>query len=516
MTPMVSAEHPGTTRPSLGRLARPFVAGVMGLLSIAATFLPAVDGMTGEWIALALLVPVVTWCALPIHRAAIRGVASGRMTSWALASVGIAATFAWSIDAALAEDGASGHLVPVVLVTTLMIVACHIAEPTGHDESVDPAPSWLPPLVLAVAAGAWAGWGVADGWRHAGSVGVAVLLVAAPAALLLAEPAAQLVARRRGAEIGVLVAGVDAMRAACRIDTIVLAKNGTVTTGELSVSAVDPVDPEHLRNLRWFAGALAHGSDHPIAHAIAKLAPRGRLSNVVTQPLIGISGAVDRHPVRIGVPRWIGVEGTEGLGTQVAVEVDGRALGWITVGDTVRPDARQGVDRLRLMGLEPILVSNRPEADTTHLADQTGIVTHYPRMTVDGCVALVERLQADGHVVAMVGRLGANAPALRAADLAISTAGEAPDGGVALAEVDVRGVGDAISLMRCTRSTMVANRRWAVIGMLVPLPFAAAGLIAPLYAPLIPLACLGGVIASSAKIPRSLRNAGDAAPNPRP
>jgi Cu+-exporting ATPase len=336
-----------------------------------------------------------------------------------------------------------------------------------------------------------------------------VLLVAAPTALVLAEPFAQVVARRRGVEIGVLTAGVDAMRAARQIDTIVLAKNGTVTTGELSVAAVDPVDPEHLRNLRWFAGALSHSSDHPIAHAIAKLAPRGRVSNVVTQPLIGISGSVDRHPVRIGIPRWIGVEGTEGRGTQVAVEVDGRALGWITVGDTLRPDARKGVERLSSMGLHAILVSNRPEADTTHLADQTGIETHYPGMTVDGCVALIRRLQEDGHVVAMVGKLATNAPSLRAADLAISTVGDVPDDGVVLAEIDIQSVGDAIALMRSTLATMLTNRRWAVIGMLVPVPFAAAGLIEPLYAPLVTLACMIGVIASSSKIPRKQRVAPD-------
>lgn len=508
MTPIVSAEHPGAPQPKIARHARPLIAGLLGIFGIAATFLPATDSVDVEWLPLALMVPAVVWCALPIHLNAGQRIATGQLTSWALASIGILAAFAWSIHAVV-TDGAMGHLIPVALATLLVVIAQHVAELAGQDEALDPAPAWLSPLVLAIAIAATILWGLARGWEAGATAGVSVLLIAAPAALLLAEPAALVVGSRRGSDIGLLSASIGAMRATHRIDTIVLDKDGTITTGELSVMAVEPVDPEHVRNLRWFAGALSHSSDHPIARAIAKLAPRGRVSNVMTQPLIGISGTVDRHPVRIGIPSWIGVDNTEGLGTQVGVEVDGRALGWITVGDTMRPDARSGVDRLNAMGLEPILVSSRPAADTAHLADQAGIVRHHSRMSVDGCLALVEQLQSEGRVVAMAGKLGANAPALRAADLAISTAGEAPDDGIVLAEVDVRGVGDAISLLRSTLSTMLTNRRWAMIGMLAPIPLAAAGLIEPIYAPLFSLACMIGVAMNSSRVPRKQRQAAD-------
>lgn len=504
MTPLVSAERPGAMRPKLARHARPLIAGVLGAVGVGATFVPALDEVAVEWVALAVLVPLVSWCALPVHVAAARSIRRGRLTAEVLASVGIVAAFAWSVHGLFSEQ-AMGHLVPVALSAVLAVIAQHVTELAGRDESDDSAPAWLPPLVLVIAAAALAAWWAADGARAGASAAVSVLLVAGPGALMLAVPAALLVGSRRGSQIGVLAAGIDAMQATQRIDTVVLDKEGTVTTGELSVMTVEPVDPEHLRNLRWFAGALAHCSDHPVARAIAKLAPRGRVSNIAVQPDIGLSGSVDRHPVRIGRATWIGIEGTEGLGVQVAVEVDGRALGWITVGDTPRVEARKGVERLGGIGLDPILVSDRPEADTAHLAGLAGIATHHSEMTVDGCVSLVERLQSDGRVVAMVGNHAVNAPALTAADLAISTVGDSPSDGITLADIDVQHVGEAIVLMRSTLSTMLTSRRGAVIGMLVPMPFAAAGLVEPLYAPLVPLACMVGVAVNSSKISRRQR-----------
>jgi Cu+-exporting ATPase len=344
------------------------------------------------------------------------------------------------------------------------------------------------------------GWALADGPRAGASAAVSVLLIAAPGALLLASPAVMLISARRGEKIGVLAASTDAILAASTIDTIVLDKDRTITTGELTVTAIEPVESANLRNLRWFAGALAHSSDHPVSRAIAKLAPRGRVSNFLAQPQIGISGSVDRHPVRIGTPRWIGIADVAVLGTQVAVEVDGRALGWITVSDIVRTEARRGVDQLGQLGLKPILVSDRPEADTAHLAERTGISTHHSTMTVDGCVALVQRLRAEGRVVAMAGTSEANGPALRAADLAISTAGESMGGGIVLSEVDVQGVGDVLGLLRGARAKIATNQRWAVVGMLAPIPLAAAGVIGPMLAPLFSLACIVGVGVNSARI----------------
>lgn len=507
-----SGARPGVLRAGAARSqVRLLVAGLLGIAGVVATFVPALDHSVGAWVRLALLAPVVGWCALPVHRAAVRDIARGRLSSGALGSLGVLAAYGWSIHA-VATDRSSQHLVPVAIASILLVLAHRAVELTGREVADDPAPAWLPPLVVVAAASALVGWWSVDGTRAGTSAGLSVLLAAGPAALLLAEPVALLVGRRRASALGVLAAGVAAIQATRRIDTIVLDKDGTVTTGELRVMAVDPVDPEHLRNLRWFAGALSHSSDHPIARAISKLAPRGRVSDVVTRPDIGISGSVDQHPVRIGAPSWIGVEVSAGLGTRIGVEVDERALGWITVGDTVRRDARAGVDRLRALGLEPILVSDRPEADTADLAAQTGIGVHHAQMSGGGCAAVVRHLQAQGRVVAMVGRCGAHAPALRAADLAISTAGQSVGDGIALAEVDVRGVGDVIGVMRSIVATMVANRRLAGIGMLVALPFAAAGWIEPMYAPLPPLVGMMAVAVNASRIP-SKQPATDNRPN---
>ncbi len=501
MTPSITAARRGVVQRRPRRHVRLVSAVALGAASIATTFVPALRTDALEWVPLVLVVPLVLWCAWPVHQAAACGVVSGRWTPDVLATIGILAAFAWSVHALL-SDRAVGHLVPVALATVLMVAAQHVGEEAGVDDPYASSPVWLTPLVLVVAASAMAAWWTTDGSGSATSAALSALLIAGPGALRLATPAALLVGTRRGAQAGILVASRTDLDMSTQVDTVLLDQHGTITTGALSVVSVDPVDPEHLRNLRWFAGALERSSDHPIARAIAQGTDAGRVSDVVQRPGLGISGSVDRHPVRVGRPSWIGIDDPGGLGTRVGVEVDARVLGSITLADTLRPHAQDDVERLRSLGVEPFLVSDGPALDTRDLADRSGIVTSHAEMTVEDRMRLVERLRADGRIVAVVGDAGRHGAAMQAADLALSTGGEVPVTGIVLPDVDVRTVGDALALTRATASTARANHRWAPAAMLAPLPFAAGGLVDPAYASAICLLGMIGVALNSLRIPR--------------
>jgi P-type E1-E2 ATPase len=331
-------------------------------------------------------------------------------------------------------------------------------------------------LVAGVAAaGAW--WAVDRTFGPA----VAVVVAAAPTALSLAGSLPLRVARARGRQAGVAIARYGRLDVASRVDVAILDRWGTVTTGDLKVTSVKPVDPDHDRNLRWFAGALEHAADDPVGRAIARLSTRGRLSNVERHPGRGISGSVDRHPVRVGQPRWIGIEDRNGLGTTVAVEVDGRALGHITVADDVRADARAGVERLRRDGIDPVLVSDDTSLNTEHLAEECGIEHWHPETAPEKRERLVVEHQERGRVVAVAGGGGGNDEALAAADLALSDHADPPVDMV-LTDLDVGRIGAALALARSTRTTARLGHRLAVGLGLLGIGLASAGLLAPLLA----------------------------------
>lgn len=501
MTGSIAAPHHGVMQAGPRRHLPVVIAGVLAGVGIAECLVPAVRDHDLRWLALAPIVPLVLWCALPIHRSAFDSLRRGTWSPDVLATFGIVAALAWAV-VTLETDQLITRVVPVAAVSLVMVASHHLGRLAGVVDPYGAVPSWMVPAVLVVAAVTLAAWWLSEGPGTAASIALSALLIASPAALRLATPATLLASARRGAAIGVAPVSAEAMDVVRRIDTIILAKDGTVTTGELTVTSVDPVDPDHLRNMRWFAGALEHVSEHPIGRAIAKLSAPGRVTQVVQRPGQGISGSVDRHPVRVGRPSWIGIESSGGLGTHVAVEVDGRALGCITVADTVRPGAREGVEQLRGLGLDPILVSDGPSADTTHLAEQTGITTSRADLDVEGRLALIQRLQADGHVVAMVGRHAEHTAELRAADLAISTVGDEPVGGITVTGIDVQTVAGAIALTRSTISTISMVRRWALIASIAPLPLAVAGLIAPMYAALFVLVSTVMIAALACRVPR--------------
>lgn len=282
-----------------------------------------------------------------------------------------------------------------------------------------------------------------------------VVLVAAWTLLRLAAgPVALRLARRRGRALGVAVRSPDALDVAARVDALVLDAAGTVTTGSLRVVGVHPVEPEHDRNLRWFAAALAHTSDAPVEQAVARLAARGRVTDVVATPGAGLSGAVDRHPVRLGRPDWVGLVPVEGVGTTVGVEVDGRPLGRLVVADVVREHAAEVVGALAADGVRVELVSSGPADDTAHVAEQSGIHHWYASAGDDERAAVVAPLRASGRVVGYAGSVP-----VAGADVTLGPDGSGAD--LVLPDLDVRRVARALELGRRSVALRAGLRRLA-------------------------------------------------------
>lgn len=157
------------------------------------------------------------------------------------------------------------------------------------------------------------------------------------------------------------------------LDAVTFDKLRTITTGELVVISVDPIKEDADRDLRWFAGALEHHAAHPIGRAIAKLSTRGNVTGVQEVAGYGISGSVDRHPVRIGRPSWLGIDAADEVGAVVAVEVDSRTMGTITVADEAEPAAASHLGRLQSLGVTPIYMSADPMARAKDLANRVGV-----------------------------------------------------------------------------------------------------------------------------------------------
>ncbi|MFD1859306.1 cation-translocating P-type ATPase [Aeromicrobium camelliae] len=241
---------------------------------------------------------------------------------------------------------------------------------------------------VAAAAIVLAVWWILDGPLWALVAAVGTLVVTAPAAFDLgarsAERSLLRAARKRGLELP----------ADPRIDHLVMDKQGYLTTGTLRVASVEPVRADYDRDMRWFAGALEHHSDHPVGKALARLATRGRVTDVVHHRDAGISGVVDKHPVRVGRPDWIGVPDPGRLGTTVGVEVDERPLGTITLVDTVAPHAADGVAQLRELGITAVLATTDSARNAEHLADIVGIDRCFASTTPEQAKAA---LHADGR-----------------------------------------------------------------------------------------------------------------------
>jgi Cu+-exporting ATPase len=362
------------------------------------------------------------------------------------------------------------------------------------------------PIVIALAAATLGFWlGTGAGAAAAFTAAVAVLIIACPCALGLATPTALLVGTGRGAQLGILIKGPEVLESTRRIDTVVLDKTGTVTTGQMALVAVHPgagVDEDEVLRL---AGALEDASEHPIAAAIARDA-RQRLGSLpavedfTNLEGLGVQGIVDGHAVLVGRPalleQWsqplddnltarMTAAQEEGR-TAIAVAWDGAARAVLVVADTVKPTSTEAIAQLRALGLTPVLLTGDNAAAAHAVAAAVGIDEVVAEVLPAGKVDVVKRLQDEGLVVAMVGDGVNDAAALAQADLGLSmgtgtdVAIEASD--ITLVRGDLRAAADAIRLSRRTLATIKGNLFWAFAYNVAALPLAAAGLLNPMLA----------------------------------
>ncbi|MGW5435966.1 heavy metal translocating P-type ATPase [Nocardia asteroides] len=362
------------------------------------------------------------------------------------------------------------------------------------------------PIVIALAVatlGFWLGTGGAV--AAAFTAGVAVLIIACPCALGLATPTALMVGTGRGAQLGILIKGPEVLESTRKVDTIVLDKTGTVTTGKMTLLDVLPAEGEIGSRVLELAGALEDSSEHPIAQAIAKgardelgtLLPVEGFANVEG---LGVQGVVDGHAVIVGRARLLadwsqplpqGLETAmaeaESAGrTAVAVGWDGKARGVLVVADAVKPTSAQAIAQFRELGLTPILLTGDNARAARTIGDEVGIDEVIAEVLPQDKVDTVKRLQAEGKVVAMVGDGVNDAAALAQADLGLSmgtgtdVAIEASD--LTLVRGDLRAAADAIRLSRRTLATIKGNLFWAFAYNVAAIPLAMAGLLNPMLA----------------------------------
>jgi Cu+-exporting ATPase len=375
------------------------------------------------------------------------------------------------------------------------------------------------PIVIALAVATLGFWlGTGAGAAAAFTAAVAVLIIACPCALGLATPTALLVGTGRGAQLGILIKGPEVLESTRRIDTVVLDKTGTITTGRMELVAVHAgggVDEDEVLRI---AGALEDASEHPIAAAIA----RGARERVGSLPAVegfrgveglGVQGIVDGHAVLVGRPalleQWsqpldddlaahLAAAQADGR-TAIAVAWDGAARAVLVVADTVKPTSAEAIRQLRALGLTPVLLTGDNEAAAHAVAAEVGvhpgggpegqgggIGTVVAEVLPADKVDVVKKLQDEGKVVAMVGDGVNDAAALAQADLGLAmgtgtdVAIEASD--ITLVRGDLRAAAEAIRLSRRTLATIKGNLFWAFAYNVAALPLAAAGLLNPMIA----------------------------------
>lgn len=362
------------------------------------------------------------------------------------------------------------------------------------------------PVVIAIAVatlGVWLGGGFPA--TAALTAAVAVLIIACPCALGLATPTALLVGTGRGAQLGILIKGPEVLESTRKVDTVVLDKTGTVTTGRMALLDVVPAAGTSRAELLRLAGALEDASEHPVAQAVAK----GAVQEVGDLPTpesfesvqgLGVQGVVDGHAVVVGREALLAdwslylpsdlaeakaqaeVEGK----TVVAVGWDGEARGILVVADQVKPTSAAAVAQLVALGLTPVLLTGDNRAVAEQVAAAVGITEVIAEVLPQDKADVVARLQAEGKVVAMVGDGVNDAPALAQADLGLAM-GTGTDAAIEAADItlvrgDLTSAADAIRLSRRTLGTIKANLFWAFGYNVAAIPLAALGLLNPMLA----------------------------------
>ena len=402
------------------------------------------------------------------------------------------------------------------------------------------------PIVLAIAAvtfGVWllvAGPAVTDAeLRAAFTAAVAVLVIACPCALGLATPVGLLTGTGRGAQLGILIKGPQVLEDTRTVNTILLDKTGTVTTGHLAVDGTLAFGRHSGADVLRLAGAVEAASEHPIAHAIAAAAlsaerrhdDGGRLPAVEqfrSAPGGGVSGRVDGRPVIAGRTGWLHENGIsvtaeqqealqaaeESGATAIWVAVDGQPAGIVSLRDTIKPGSAEAISRLKQLGLRPILLTGDNAAVAAQVAAAVGIAPDdvFAGVLPEGKVDAVHKLQAAGATVAMAGDGVNDAAALAQADLGIAM-GSGTDVAIEAADLTVMGndlaqVAQAIELSRRTLATIKTNLFWAFFYNAVGIPVAALGLLNPMIAGAAMAASSVLVVANSLR----LRNFGKPSP----
>jgi Cu+-exporting ATPase len=359
------------------------------------------------------------------------------------------------------------------------------------------------PIVIALAVATLSFWLAGGGSAaFAFTAAVAVLIIACPCALGLATPTALLVGTGRGAQLGILIKGPEVLESTRRVDTVVLDKTGTVTTGKLALVELVTVDGTDRDQALHLVAALEHASEHPIARAIAAAAtgPLPAPDAFVNREGLGVEGVVEGHALVVGRPSLLAEWGlrlpqrleaakaaaeSEGK-TAIVAAWDGEVRALFVVADQVKETSAEAVAALRALGLTPILLTGDNEATARSVAAEVGIERVIAEVMPADKAAVVRRLQAEGAVVAMVGDGVNDAPALAQADLGLAmgtgtdVAIEASD--LTLVSGDLRAAADAIRLSRKTLSTIKSNLFWAFAYNVAALPLAASGYLNPVIA----------------------------------
>ncbi|MFL6034709.1 MAG: heavy metal translocating P-type ATPase, partial [Gaiellaceae bacterium] len=357
------------------------------------------------------------------------------------------------------------------------------------------------PVVVAIALATLAAWLIAGaGASAAFTAAVSVLIIACPCAMGLATPTALMVGTGRGAQLGILIKGPEVLEQTRRISTIVLDKTGTITDGRMRLADTLPIGTTRDELLR-LAGAAESASEHPLAQAIAAGAgDKPAVSEFRNHAGLGIEALVDGHAVIVGrlsfltgsgisltdeASSWARHAETQGQ-TVVAAAWDGDLHGLIALADTLKPSSKQAISELRALALTPVLLTGDNVLAAKAIARQVGIDEVRAEVLPSEKAAEVERLQAAGETVAMVGDGVNDAPALAQADLGLAlgtgtdVAIEASD--LTLVSGDLRAAADAIRLARRTLTTIKGNLFWAFAYNIAAIPLAVAGLLNPIIA----------------------------------
>jgi Cu+-exporting ATPase len=386
------------------------------------------------------------------------------------------------------------------------------------------------PAVIGLSLVTFAGWLVTDGGASdAFTAAVAVLIIACPCALGLATPTALMVGTGRGAQLGLLIKGPEVLESTRRVDTVVLDKTGTVTTGRMSMVEIVPASGVDRAEALRLAGAVENASEHPVGRAIARAAgerdavgaggnglaaaddavgaagyrvagnllPVERFRNIEGRGVMGVVNGVEvvvgrpallaergvQLPLELAAARSVAEERGQ---TAVVAAWDGEARAVLVVADTVKPSSAEAIASLEELGLRPVLLTGDNETTAQTVAGELGIDEVIAEVLPADKADVVRRLQADGHVVAVVGDGVNDAPALAQADLGLAigtgtdVAIEASD--LTLVSGDLRAAPDAIRLSRSTLRTIKQNLAWAFGYNVAAIPLAAVGLLSPVIA----------------------------------